>query len=95
MKHFKCYAVMPLVGHESTHAVRTYVVTAFTWQEARACVQHQEPGTHFVTVPVEVPNVLMIDVKAMSERELADLRSASDWNESKYAEIASPEATAG
>lgn len=83
MKLFKCHATMPLVGYERTHIVKTYVVVASTWQEARARVRGQEPGTEFVTVPVEIPSVLMVDVKSMSGREIAELRVACEWNESR------------
>ena len=83
MKLFTCHAVMPLVGHERTHLVRTYVVLASAWQEARARVRSQEPGSEFVTVPIETPDVLTIDVTSMSEAEFADLRYACNWNESR------------
>jgi len=83
MKLFKCHAVRPLVAHDKTHAVRTYVIVAATWQEARLSVRGQEAGAEFITVPCEMPNALMINVSSMSQRELADLRSACNWNEDR------------
>lgn len=83
MKLFKCHAVMPLVAHERTHRVRTYLVIAHTWQEARARIWNQQQNAEFVTVPCEMPGMLMTEVSSMSESELADLRSACDWNESQ------------
>lgn len=83
MRLFKCHAVMPLFGHERRHVVRTYVVIASTWQEARARIRGQEPGAEFVTVPVEIADALMVDVASMSGRELADLRFACTWNEAR------------
>ena len=81
MKLFKAHAVMPRIGHEPTHVVRTYVVIAQTWQEARARIWTAEPGVEFVTVPGEVADVLMTDIASVSERELEDLRSACAWRE--------------
>jgi len=83
MKLFKCHAVLPLVAHDKTHAVRTYVIVAATWQEARLSVRGQEAGAEFITVPCEMPDALMINVSSMSQRELADLRSACNWNEDR------------
>lgn len=83
MKLFKCHAVMPLVGYERTHLVRTYVVIAEAWQEARARVWNQERDAAFVTMPREMPDLLMTEVSSISEPELADLRSACDWNENR------------
>jgi hypothetical protein len=83
MKLFKCHAVLPLVAHDKTHAVRTYVIVAATWQEARLSIRGQEAGAEFITVPCEMPDALMIDVSSMSQRELADLRSACNWNEER------------
>src|SRR5262249_58238354 len=81
VKLFKCHAVLPLIAHERTHVVRTYVTSAETWQEARLRVRAHETTAEFVTVPSEMPDVLMINVSSMSQRELADLRSASHWSE--------------
>lgn len=81
MKFFKCYAVMPLVGHERTHAVKTYVVVAESREGARALVLDEAPGAEFVTMPVETPAVLMVEVMWISEREFADLRTANGWRE--------------
>jgi hypothetical protein len=83
MKLFKCHAVLPLIAHERTHVVRTYVTGAETWQEARLQVRAYETTAEFITVPSEMPDVLMINVSSMSPRELADLRSACDWNEDR------------
>jgi len=82
MKLFKCHAVLPLVGHELTHSVTTYVVVAHTWQEARARVLQTVPGVEFVTVPCAMTEVLATGTASISERELEDLRSACAWNES-------------
>ena len=82
MKLFKCHAVLPLVGHEEMHAVTTYVVVAHTWQEARARVLQLVPGVEFVTVPSLMSDVLATGAATISERELEDLRSACQWNES-------------
>lgn len=81
MKLFKCRAVMPLLAHEHTHVVKTYVVVADCWEQARARVQGERPGAEFVTVPVETPDVLMVTLDSMSAREFADLRSACNWRE--------------
>jgi len=83
MRLFKTHAVMPLVGLERAHVVRTYVAIAPTWQQARERVRCQEPAAEFITVPCEMPDVLMTDVSSMSEMELTDLRSACTWNESR------------
>ena len=85
MKLFKCHVVLPLIAHERTHVVRTYVTSAESWQEARLQVRAHETTADFVTVPSEMPDVLMINVSSMSQRELSDLRSASDWNEDRLA----------
>ena len=81
MKFFKCYAVMPLVGHERTHAVKTYVVAAESREGARALVMDEAPGAEFVTMPVATPPVVMVEVMWISEREFADLRTANGWRE--------------
>ena len=86
MKLFKCHVVMPLGALERTHVVRTYVTNAHTWKEARSRVGAHEATAEFVTVPCEMPDVLMINVSSMSQRELADLRSACDWNEDRLAD---------
>lgn len=86
MKLFKGHAVLPPVGHEHTHVVRTYVVVAQTWQHARVRIQDAEPCAEFVTVPHEIPDVLMIGVATVNERELEDLRSACAWNENASAQ---------
>ena len=81
MKLFKCRAVMPRHNHEHTHAVKTYATVANCWEEARARVQRERPDAEFVTVPVEIPDVLMVAEDSMSAREVADLRSACNWRE--------------
>jgi len=83
MKLFKCHAVLPLAACEKAHVVRTYVTMASTWQEARLRVRGQEARAQFVTVPCEMPDALMINASSVSQRELADLRSACDWNEER------------
>jgi hypothetical protein len=90
MKLFKCHVVLPLVAHERTHVVRTYVTNARSWQEARTRVSQNETAAEFVTVPCVMPDVLMINVSSMSERELADLRSACDWNEDRLGDAGAP-----
>ncbi|HXX84131.1 MAG TPA: hypothetical protein VEN29_09125 [Casimicrobiaceae bacterium] len=92
MKLFKCHAVLPLIAHERTHVVRTYVTSAETWQEARLRVRAQETTAEFITIPSEMPDVLMIDVSSMSQRELADLRSACGWNEDRLINGSAPAA---
>jgi hypothetical protein len=81
MKLFKCHAVMPLVGRDRMHVVKTYAVAAESWTSARARVRDEEPGAEFVTMPVETPAVLLAGSALMSEREVADLRSACSWRE--------------
>jgi hypothetical protein len=66
-----------------SYSVRTYMVVANTWQEAQARARSREPRPEFVTVPREVPDVLMLDDELMSKREIADLRSACRWNEGR------------
>jgi hypothetical protein len=93
VKLFKGHAVLPRRGHEHTYVVRTYVVIARTWQHARVLIQDAEPRAEFVTVPGEVPDVLMTGVASVNERELEDLRSACAWNEN--ASIRASEERAG
>ena len=83
MKLFKCHAIMPSVVGRGSYLVRTYVVIASTWQEARARVWNQEPRAEFVTMPGEVADALIINDEVMSEREFADLRAACKWSESQ------------
>jgi hypothetical protein len=90
MRLFKCHVVLPLVAHERTHVVRTYVTNAPSWQEARTRVRQHETAAEFVTVPCAMPDVLMINVSSMSQRELADLRSACDWNEDRLGNAGAP-----
>ena len=89
MKLFKCHAVTAREGARS-YLVRTYVMMANNWQEVRARIQDQEPGAEIVTVPVEISGALMIDVKLISEREFADLRSACEWNEDQLCDGRGP-----
>ena len=58
MKLFKCHAVMPSVVGRGSYLVRTYVVIASTWQEARARVWNKEPRAEFVTMPGEVAEAI-------------------------------------
>ena len=88
MKLFKCHAVLPLVGHARTHAVRTYVTIADTWEEARARIAEEEPSAVFVTTPDETPAPLLAGTGSMDKRELADLRSACDWYEKQVQDAA-------
>jgi hypothetical protein len=88
MKLFKCHAVMPLLAHEHTHVVRTYMVAADSWELARARVRDEEPGAEFVTVPVETSAVLLAEVTSLGEQEFADLRSACEWREKQAPRIA-------
>lgn len=83
MKLFKGHAVMSRIGHEAAHVVRTYLVIAETWQEARARILEAAPCAEFVTVPREMPDVLLTDVSSVTGRELQDLRSACVWSERK------------
>jgi hypothetical protein len=82
MKLFNGHAVLPRARHEANHVVKTYVVIAQTWQEARARILATEPCLEFVTVPREVSDVLMTGVASVTGRELEELRSACAWNES-------------
>lgn len=84
MNLFQCHAVMPRTGDTRSHLIRTYVVIAATPQEARAQIQAHEPQADFVTIPVEAPHPLVVDVRLMSEREVADLHSACAWNETRF-----------
>ena len=86
MKLYKGHAVLPRVGHEATHVVKTYVVIAPTWHEARARILETEPRVEFVTVPREISDVLMTSEASVTGRELEDLRSACAWNESTSSE---------
>lgn len=80
MKLFKCHAVI-LRADKRGYIIRTYVVIASTWQEARTRIRDHEPRSEFVTVPAETPDALMLDAQLMTKREFADLRSACEWNE--------------
>ena len=44
----------------------------------------------FVTMPVKTPAPLLASTTSMSERELADLRSASEWHEKHACDAAAP-----
>ncbi len=83
MNLFKGHAVMPRSADEPTHVVRTYLVIADTWQDAQLCICKREPGADFVTVPGEMPEPLMIDVRSISLRECEELRTASGRNEER------------
>ncbi len=95
MKLFKGHAVLPRIGHEHTYVVRTYVVIAQTWQHARVRIREAEPRAEFVTVPGEIPDVLMTGVATLNGRELEDLRSACVWNENASGGVQPPQAPAG
>jgi hypothetical protein len=95
MKLFKCHAVMPLVGRDRVHIVKTYVVASENWGTARARVRDEEPGAEFVTMPVETPAVQLVEFAPMSEREVADLRSACNWREEQMPRAAAPVPHAG
>ncbi len=90
MKLFKCHAVVSREEGARSHLVRTYVTMASTWQEARARIRDQELCAEFVTIPVEISGALMIDVKLISEREFAALRSACEWNEDQLCDRHGP-----
>ena len=90
MKLFKGHAVLPLVGQALAHGVRTYVAIAATWEEARSRIGEAEPGAVFVTTPVETPAPLLCGTTSMSERELADVRSACAWHEKQGQDAAAP-----
>ena len=90
MKLFKGHAVMSRESGVRSHLVRTYVVMAGTWQEARARIRDRDPSAEFVTIPVEIAGALMVDLKLMSEREVADLRSACEWTEHQFQDRLGP-----
>ena len=83
MKLFKGHAVLPRSAHDPQHPVRTYLVVADDWEEARVRIGRREPAAEFITVPGEIPYPLMIDTHALDPRECNDLRSASAWNEAR------------
>jgi hypothetical protein len=83
MKLFKGHAVMPSVGHERVHVVRSYLAMAATWREAQLRIAEREPGAELVTIPGEMPEPLMVDVRTIGERECAELRAACAWNEGR------------
>ncbi len=84
MKLFKCHAAI-LRADTRGYIIRTYVVIANTWQEARTRIRDHEPQSEFVTVPAETSDLLMIDGRLMTKREFTDLRSACEWNERRLA----------
>ena len=88
MKLYMGHAVLPRVTADGAYQVRTYVVIAGSWQDARARIHAHEPVAHFVTVPAEVAEPLVTDVRLIDTREFRDLRSACAWNESRLAESA-------
>ena len=92
MKLFQCHAVMPRLGHETGHVVRTYLTIGQTWQEARARVAVAEPRVEFVTVPCAMSEVMVTGTSSINAREFDDLRSACAWNERNMAN--EPEASA-
>jgi len=80
MKLFKCHAVIARADKRG-YIIRTYMVIAHTWQEARARLWNIEERAEFITIPAETPDALMLDARLMTKREFADLRSACEWNE--------------
>lgn len=82
MRLFKGSAVLA-PGTERRFPVRVYVVVAADWQEARAIIGRREPDAHLVTVPVEVPQPLMLGAQSIDAREFVDLRAACAWNETR------------
>jgi len=86
MKLFKAHAVMPRMGHEPVHVVRSYLLTAVDWREAQLRIAEREPAAELVTVPGEMPDPMLIDVRSIGERECAELRSACAWNEERLRE---------
>jgi hypothetical protein len=89
MKLFKGHAVMHRIGHEPVHVVRSYFVVARNWREARERISEREPAAVLVTVPGEMPDPLMVDVRTIDERECADLRTACVWNEDRLRDVPS------
>lgn len=83
MKLYKGHAVMPCVGHEHVHVVRSYLVLAGTWREAQLRIGEREPRAALVTIPGEMPDPLMVDVRSIGELECAELRAACAWNEGR------------
>ena len=87
MKLFKGHAVMHRIGHEPVHVVRSYFVVAKNWREARERISDREPAAVLVTVPGEMADPLMVDVRTIDERECADLRTACVWNEDRLRDV--------
>jgi hypothetical protein len=81
MRLFKGYAVMPRTAGAREHTVRAYLVVAGDWREARASIGRREPGAQLVTVPDEMPQPFMMDIRSIDAREFSDLYSACVWNE--------------
>ena len=80
MKLYKGHAVMHRIGHEAVHVVRSYLVVAKDWREARERISGKEPAAELVTVPGEVAEPMLVDVRTIDDRECADLRTACVWN---------------
>ncbi len=83
MKLYKGHAVMPRVGHEAVHVVRSYLLTAADWRVAQLRIAEREPGAAWVTVPAEMADPMLVDVRSIGARECEDLRAACAWNESR------------
>ena len=83
MKLYKGHAVMHRIGHEPVHVVRSYLVVAKNWRDARERISATEPAAELVTVPGEVQEPLMVDVRTIDEHECAELRTACVWNEDR------------
>lgn len=83
MKLFKGHAVMYPIGHEHVHVVRSYLTLAGCWQEAQLRIGEREPTAALVTIPEEMPEPLLVDVRTIGERECEELREACAWNEGR------------
>lgn len=86
MKLYKGHAVLPRVGYEGVHVVRSYLLTAADWREAQLRIAEREPGAELVTVPGEMPDPLLVEVRSLGVRECDDLRAACAWNEGRLRE---------
>src|SRR5262245_37193685 len=86
MKLYKGHAVMHRIGHERVHVVRSYLVVAKNWREARERISEQEPAAELVTIPGEIAHPLMVEVRTIDERECVDLRTACVWNQDRLSD---------
>ena len=90
MKLYKAHAVMHRIGHERVHVVRSYLVVAKSWREARERISEHEPTAELVTIPGEISQPLMVDVRTIDDHECADLRTACVWNEDRLRDATGP-----